>query len=431
MRIANNVVKNGQKCLNYLRDNVKKPPSLFIGAGILLLVCCGGGEEQAGPAVSPWLEDIAWIQDSLPELHYDLFMYVPRDSLIARLDRLRSDLDSMTDMEIVMKLTEILAAQRCSHTGIAFWENCDMRVYPLSIMWLNTGLYVTMIHRDHEELLGSRLLSYDGRPGEEAAAAISRLFPAVNSVQPRTRAENLMMLAGCMEVLGYGSSTEEVPFQFLTAGGDTVEVDFTAGDMDYSAMVDFHNSGSLPIWLNSDACYWYRYLPQYDALYYAYNSCSLMEDYGIEELVEDMDDELEDKDIRHVIVDLRRNSGGNSLLAYPVIQWLGEVSAQGRAEVSLIIGRWTYSSGILNALDIAAIPGVTVYGDSTGGAPNHLGEVRSAALPFSGLPVSYPTKYFQAVEGEGRTMVPDVVVPLDPGMLFSGENRIIELIVDE
>jgi hypothetical protein len=98
--------------------------------------------------------------------------------------------------------------------------------------------------------------------------------------------------------------------------------------------------------------------------------------------------------------------------------------------LSLIIGRWTYSSGILNALEISEISGVTVYGENTGGSPNHLGEVRVTELPWSGVQIRYPTKYFQKVEGEGSTMIPDIQIPLTPAMLFNGENRILDSIYE-
>jgi hypothetical protein len=118
------------------------------------------------------------------------------------------------------------------------------------------------------------------------------------------------------------------------------------------------------------------------------------------------------------------------MLASPLVSWLGRQSANG-TPVSLVIGRWTFSSGILNAIEISEIPGVRVYGENTSGSPNHLGEVRTAQLPWSGIPVSYPTKYFRKVEGDGRTMTPDIQIPLTYEMLFHGENTILDAIYSD
>lgn len=239
-----------------------------------------------------------------------------------------------------------------------------------------------------------------------------------------------MMMAYPMEALGFGDTDSAVTFTFLCATGDTLTNQFRA--VDQYTMETFHNreSVTLPIWLGSDDFYWYSYLPERKMLYCAYNSCALMGDYHIDDYVEELRELTESEHVDAVVVDLRRNSGGNSMVAAPLISWLRELSENGDIQLYLIIGRWTYSSGILNAIEISEIPGVMVYGENTGGAPNHLGEVRTAQLPWSGLSVNYPTKYFQRVEDEGTTMRPDVYIPLDPGMLFNGENRILDAIYE-
>jgi hypothetical protein len=150
-----------------------------------------------------------------------------------------------------------------------------------------------------------------------------------------------------------------------------------------------------------------------------------MDDYPFDDYLQDIKDQFRTSDVNSIVVDLRRNGGGNSLVALPLIDWLSQVADSGDVHVSLVIGRWTFSSGILNAMDIARIPGVNVYGGMTSGSQNHMGEVKYAELPHSGLKVSYPTKYFQTVDGPGITMTPDVLIPLSPKMLFRGENSIL------
>ena len=49
----------------------------------------------------------------------------------------------------------------------------------------------------------------------------------------------------------------------------------------------------------------------------------------------------------------------------------------------------------------------------------------------SDILVRHPTKYFQRVEGEGFTMRPEVYLPLSSGMLFEGENRILDVIYED
>lgn len=389
------------------------------------------GREPADPEVqNSWLSDIAWISDSLPLLHYDLFMNKPRDSLIAGLSVLESQLGNLSDMETALELSRILASMECSHTGIAFWEQSDGRVYPLEVIWLQSGLYVTAISTEHGDLIGTRLLTYDGRASEEAASAMSRMFPATNSIEPGTRAERVMMIADCMHALGFGNPEEPVEFTFLTSAGDTVALHLMAVHADPTGMTGYRSldTASIPMWLSCDDHYWSSFLPERAMLYIAYNSCTVMDGFSMDEFVHKLSTIVEEEEVTEVVVDLRRNRGGNSMVAFPLIRWLREMGETSDLRLSLIIGRWTYSSGILNAMEIAGLPGVRVYGERTGGEPNHLGEVRNRRLPYSGLPVSYPTKYFRTVDGPGETMVPDVEIPLAPEMLFEGRETVLDSI---
>ncbi|MCK5117346.1 MAG: hypothetical protein KAR44_12155 [Candidatus Aegiribacteria sp.] len=396
---------------------------------LFFIASCGSPPDEVTLSEC-WETDLQWLADSLPGLHYNLFMYEPEDTLLNRLSRLEQNLDNLSDMETVMEMTRVLASMHCSHTGIAFWTYGDWTAYPISVMWLDEGLYVTAIDAEYSELIGSRLIEYGVSPAVGAAAAMSEMFPATNDVVRRTRAENFMMLAYPMEALGFGNVDSLVSFTFLEAAGDTVIVQFEAVDQSTVNMESFHDCESviLPLWLGSDNFYWFSYLSERRMLYCAYNSCALMDDYHIDDYVEDLRECTDSSNIDAVVVDLRRNSGGNSMVAAPLINWLRELSENSDIQLYLIIGRWTYSSGILNAIEISEIPGVMVFGENTGGAPNHLGEVRTAQLPWSGLSVSYPTKYFKRVEGEGSTMRPDVRIPLDAGMLFEGQNRILDAI---
>jgi len=399
---------------------------------INFLACENAEVDVAEPDISIWETDIAWLRDTLPELHFDLFMYESEESYVDALNNLELNLSSYGDMEIVMELTRILASMNCSHTGISFWAAGNPSIYPISIIWLESGLYVTSIYSDYSELIGARLIEFDGHPVIEAAEAMAEMFPDINEVSKRTNTENLISFAYCMQALGYGNADSLVQFTLVNAINDTITVELAATQFPKMIMTDMFSNEiekiSLPFFLSSYEKYWFSYLPEREMLYCAYTSCALIEGYDMNAFVEDLDETVNSELIRHITIDLRRNGGGNSLVANPLIEWLETQSHHEDITISLIIGRETYSSGILNSLQISAIPGVVVYGEETGGAPNHLGEVKSVLLPQSRLQVIYPTKYFEMVPGPGTTMVPDVVIPFTAEMLFNGKNSVLDAI---
>jgi C-terminal processing protease CtpA/Prc len=80
----------------------------------------------------------------------------------------------------------------------------------------------------------------------------------------------------------------------------------------------------------------------------------------------------------------------------------------------VLIGRRTFSSAILNAIDLKKQTSAIFVGEPTGGKPNHYGEVQMMRLPQSGLPVTYSIKYFRVLDDDPESLEPDIFV--EPGI---------------
>lgn len=122
---------------------------------------------------------------------------------------------------------------------------------------------------------------------------------------------------------------------------------------------------------------------------------------------------IRETDSQRVVIDLRNNTGGSSPVLHPVIERLAADYAEGRAyDLYVIIGRETFSSAVLNAINLKQNADAVFVGEPSGGRPNHFGEVRSFDLPNSGRRVRYSTKYFTHYQpadgGDPDTLVPDI-----------------------
>jgi C-terminal processing protease CtpA/Prc len=134
--------------------------------------------------------------------------------------------------------------------------------------------------------------------------------------------------------------------------------------------------------------------------------------------------------VRRFVVDLRHNGGGNSALAEPLIAELKQRPAINRKGVLFaVIGRRTFSSAVLNALQLRSETQATLVGEPTGGRPNHYGEVRSFSLPNSGLPVTYSTKYFAYAKEDTPSLTPDILVEVSSSDYFAGRDPVLEAIL--
>jgi C-terminal processing protease CtpA/Prc len=97
-------------------------------------------------------------------------------------------------------------------------------------------------------------------------------------------------------------------------------------------------------------------------------------------------------------------------------------------DLYVIIGRHTFSSAILNAIDLKQKAGAVLIGEPTSGKPNHYGEVRSITLPYSGKKLNYSTKYFSTYQQDTDSLYPDVRVLWSYQNLIHWQDGAMELI---
>lgn len=108
-------------------------------------------------------------------------------------------------------------------------------------------------------------------------------------------------------------------------------------------------------------------------------------------------------------MDLRWNGGGDSRVIGP----LKSALAKGKAKVYALIGAQTFSSALMNAMEMQRELHATLVGEPAGGKPSGYGEVKTLTLPNSGLAVRYPSKYSGAPTELGEELRPDIAAPLE------------------
>jgi C-terminal processing protease CtpA/Prc len=95
--------------------------------------------------------------------------------------------------------------------------------------------------------------------------------------------------------------------------------------------------------------------------------------------------------------------------------------------VPLFIGRATFSSAQLNAMELRRNLHATLMGEPTGEKLNSYGEVRIIKLPNSGLNVQYCTNYFRMIkDSDASALEPDVRVGMTLKDVLAGHDPVLE-----
>jgi C-terminal processing protease CtpA/Prc len=138
---------------------------------------------------------------------------------------------------------------------------------------------------------------------------------------------------------------------------------------------------------------------------------------------------LANESVKKIIFDIRYNGGGNSSQGTAFIEKLAKfLEANTTIKTYVVLGKATFSSAILNAMDFKRLTNAIFVGEETGGKPNHFGEVRNFQLPTSQLQVSYSTEYFKRTDKNENTITPDVKIEMSFSDFTKGIDPVYEWI---
>jgi len=368
----------------------------------------GQVEERDG-----WAADVDYLARELPARHKNLFFKITPEEFRAGVAALKARIPKLGRAEFLTGLARLVAGVGDSHTSFTV---IPQRAFPLKLYWFKEGICVTDTSAEHAGLLNGRLETVEGHPIEEVARAFAGIIPHDNEAQVRDFVPRFLASSEHLLGLGLIASPDEATFSVRTAGGAAVSAKMRSLPLSAVKSIAWAaptvDPSSLPLYRRTaGSAYEHAYLPESRTLYFAYNSCRDLPGRPFAAFVEGLWDAVRKSAVERLVIDLRNNGGGDSSVLDPFIKVLAankDLNREGRLFV--IVGRRTFSSAILNALDLKRKTDAVFYGEPTGGKPNHYGEIETLTLPYLQLKVSYSTKYFRFVEGDEPSLTPDVLV---------------------
>jgi hypothetical protein len=370
-------------------------------------------EAPAAAELTPeqWAEDLDFLGAELPKRHKNLFHKIEESEFRAQIETLKTDLFSLSQGEILVGLMRIVASVGDSHTTLGYRPRQGL---PLMLYWFKDGISILNTTAEYKEILYGKISALGGKPIEDAIPVLAALIPHENEAQLKNKLPNLLADTAILNGAGIIPSADTASLTILTAAGRTITLEMTPVPFSSKPewLVDTSDETDAPLYLkNRRLFYWFEALPQSGALFFKYNSCQDMKDRPFGDFVTALFETVDTDKVGRIIIDLRHNGGGNSAIFAPFLAELKKRPALCReGGIFVLIGRRTFSSAILNALDLKKETPAVFAGEPTGGKPNHYGEVQMFLLPKSGLPVTYSVKYFKVVEDDPASLVPDILV---------------------
>jgi len=343
-------------------------------------------------------------------------------------ERLASEADGLTPETWIMRLKAQLAWFRDGHTTI-YMDMVKLPGFnlnlPITASPFFDGLYITAAKAEGAPLLGGRIVRIDGVAVEQVLRAFAAIWPSNNSAGAHHDARLALKpvvlrgagLAGAAGASAPVSIEADVNGSVVKAvldprpdGGDELvplsRTPFPVETWRPGAQANFvHSQGKV--------------------LIIAFDRLSEKPD-TILAFVRDAFAAMEAPDIDRVVLDLRRNEGGNNFMGEGLRRHLGRSRFNRPGGIYVLTSGKTFSAAQNLTTRIERETWSVFVGEPSGGAPNHYGDAEAfQGDGFSAYVSTLP--WFDSDPFDKRIWtMPDVLVPLKFADWVAGRDDAME-----
>jgi tetratricopeptide (TPR) repeat protein len=385
-----------------------------------------------------WRHDIAFLYDHIARVHYDANHAARAAEIDHDLRELSGEVSSLTDTQITARLMLVVAKLGTGH-DLLFPEP-DLPGGSDQFAWstylFSDGLYV--IAAEDETLEGARIEAYGDIPAEAAIATVSEAISKDNNMTARSLAPLWLDSPMMLEALRIIDNASDAAVTIIDRGGRRRVVVPARGQASFPDIAP-PPEVEAPLYLSRpETLYWSAPLPASDALFVQING--FQDAAGTENFVafvERLRREISGLAVQHVILDLRRNNGGNDFLMPQLLRVLTHFDMEpSKGELYVLIGRRTFSAAQMFITRLEPLTDAIWVGEPSGSSPTFIGRTGQFTLPYSRLSGTVAAELAQNSWPEDHRIwiAPDVPVALSSEDYFVGNDpaldAVLELIAD-
>ncbi|HET7461873.1 MAG TPA: hypothetical protein VFJ82_11525 [Longimicrobium sp.] len=385
-----------------------------------------------------WRADLDYLLGEVRRMNA-VYSHAPLpDSLVAAAGALRRRIPTLGDAQVAVAMQRLLAMLGQSHNNL-FLNVPGARVrfgaLPLTLYQFPDGVYVIGADSAHAGLVGSRLLKLDDTPADSAMVRLRALTTRDN---PRNEwvGPGYLAVPAVMHALGVARSPGELRLTLEDRAGRTFSQTLAPAPFDAPRRLQAPRgtpAGAAPLYLSRpDDGNWLTRLPD-GTVYVQSNTVFNGPGESLAQFGVRLRRLLADSAARDVVVDVRRNLGGNTYMYPELLRTLIAFDTGKDHRLFVIIGRATYSAATNFITDVDRLTNAVFVGEPSGGAPVQTGgDESSTVLPYSGLQaaLSAGSWNLSAPRDTRPWITPDLPVVLTAADYFANRDPALEAILE-
>lgn len=342
-------------------------------------------------------EDLDFLCRSLEEKHPDLYANISPEEFEKAKNETAAKLSSMDDVQFAVAIQLLTAKAGDSHTSGNIGAFADqIKTLPFRLTDFGGSWILSTLEKKNARYLGASLTAVNGRPIDEVEELLSVFVSHDNEIKARRQFPYNVVLLPVLKHFGIAEGDGPVTLSVRTRTGkeETFVVEplsSTAKGIETEKLSDQIVAAPKTAW-DRTRNYWFTVLNP-KTLYIQYNVCRQDENLPMKQFLKQVDDKIKLGYYSKIVVDLRNNGGGSDGVLLPLILKLQQRQKEQGFHLYTLIGETTFSSAIINSVELDVLTDTTLVGTPTSGSVNHFGSVNQFLLPHSQIKIGYSTKY--------------------------------------
>ena len=397
-----------------------------------------------------WSEDLKFLVEKIQNTHPNPFFNSEEDTFLYSTKHLYERIPELSDNEIIVELMRIPSFLKDGHTRL-HGKNLTKLWFPVRAYEFEDGYFITAIHRDYIDAIGAKVIKIGKYTVDELFARIKEITPHDNSYSLSYTAPMYLTMQSVLcglhiidnpNYLNITLLKDEKAFELNIPA---VEFESDSDLMWYwmfnsvptkesVRFIDIKKKKLPLVYHNIDRFYWFEYLEELETVYFCFNMCINSEDEKFSEFNSKLWKFIDRKNVKHLIIDLRNNIGGNNQIFLQLVHdIIRHDDINKKSSLFIVIGRKTWSAAMHGATWLERHTNATFIGEPTASGPNHYADPNRFMLPNSKIELLVSRYYWQNSWpwDERRYIEPEITVKLHSHEYFEYHDPVFELLVNK